>query len=317
MCLWPAFKYGVAASVMAVFMVAVPGSAWGRVPVDLPVFDVHTHYKWDQAEVTSAEEVIDYLDRAGVTRAVVIGTPATLALKVKRLAPERIVAFYGPYLASGLEKFTWQSRSALLDEVRDGLLSGQYGGIGELHLIGGMSNRWDRIPVLAGLLQLARKHDVPVMIHTEYSSPHPTLRLCRANQDIRILLAHAGATLKPGDVARILDACPNLSADLAARDPWRYLAYPITDEEERLLPAWRELILRYPNRFMIGSDTVWPVDRVSDWDEADTGWEQLERFLGFHRRWLSDLPEPVRQAVAWKNAERFFDKASRPATGNQ
>ncbi len=51
----------------------------------LPIFDVHTHYKWDQEEVTTPEQAIEMLDKAGVTRVVVIGTPADNALKLKSL----------------------------------------------------------------------------------------------------------------------------------------------------------------------------------------------------------------------------------------
>ena len=272
-----------------------------------PFFDVHTHYKWDQAEVTSPRQALDYLDQAGVTRAVVIGTPAGLALELKKLAPERIVVLYGPYVTGG-EKLTWQYRRRLVDEVRAGLRSGQYQGIGELHLIGGMATRWNRGPVFPELLALALEQDVPLMLHTEYASIKPTVEMCRANPKNRFLLAHAGAVLPPSKVAKILDACPNVQMDLAARDPWRYISHPISDESGSLLPEWRDLILRYADRFMVGSDTVWPVDKGSSWDEADSGWQELHRFVAFHRRWLADLPEETRQAIAWGNAERFFTK---------
>lgn len=274
---------------------------------DAPLFDVHTHYKWDQAEITTPQQALAFLDAAGVQRAVVIGTPARLALRLKELAPERIVAFYGPYLVGG-EKLAWQFRKSLVDEVRAGLESGHYDGIGELHLIGGQATRWNRSEVFLELLALARSHDVPLMVHTEYASIEPTVSMCRGNPDNRFLLAHAGAVLPPSQVGRILDACPNVVMDLAARDPWRYVSNPITDADGALLPGWRALLLRYPERFMVGSDTVWPVDKVSSWDEADSGWQEMHRFIDFHRRWLSTLPEAVAHAIRWHNAERFFRK---------
>ena len=270
-----------------------------------PIFDVHTHYKWDQAEITTPQQALDFMDAAGVQRALVIGTPADLALQLKALAPERIVAFYGPYLLGG-EKLSWQFRKALVDEARAGLQSGQFQGIGELHLIGSMAVRWDRSLVFRELLKLGLEFDVPLMVHTEYASIKPTVSMCQANPENRFLLAHAGAVLPPEQVARILDACPNVMMDLAARDPWRYVSNPIADESDRLLPAWRELLLNYPSRFMIGSDTVWPVDRASSWDEPNSGWQELGRFIGFHRRWLADLPEPVARALRHANAERYF-----------
>jgi len=273
----------------------------------LPFFDVHTHYKWDQAEITSPQQALDYLDAAGVTKAMVIGTPPELALQLKALAPERIVAFYGPYLLGG-EKLTWQFRKSLVEEARKGLESGQYEGIGELHLIGGMATRWDRSEVFRELLALGREFDVPLMVHTEYASIKPTVSMCQANPDNRILLAHSGAVLPPRLVEQILLACPNIIMDLAARDPWRYVAHPIADEDGRLLPEWRELVIRHSERFTVGSDPVWPVDKGSSWDEPDTGWQEMHQYVDFHRRWLADLPPEVARRISWENADRFFTR---------
>jgi predicted TIM-barrel fold metal-dependent hydrolase len=121
-----------------------------------------------------------------------------------------------------------------------------------------------------------------------------------------LLLAHAGSMLKPGEVRRVLDNCPNLQVELSARDPWRHRANRITDDDGRLLADWRDLIMRYAERFMIGSDPVWPVDRLNPWDEPDSGWQELPRFLDFHRTWLSTLPAAQAAAIRWDNAQRFF-----------
>lgn len=145
-----------------------------------------------------------------------------------------------------------------------------------------------------------------VQLHTEYSSPEPTLDICRSNPGVRLLLAHAGAVLPSAAVRQILEACPNVSMDLAARDPWRYVNHPITDRQGRLLPAWDALVRDYPDRFMVGADTVWPVDHGTSWDIADTGWQELGRFIGFHRRWLGFLPEAVAAKLRWDNAAAFF-----------
>jgi hypothetical protein len=275
-----------------------------------PVFDVHLHYKWNQAEVTTPQQALQLLDEAGVEKAVVFGEPAELALKLYRLAPQRIIPFYGPYRVGG-EKLSWQSRRALIDEVRTGLRSGLYHGIGELHLIGGMALQWRRSEVFAALLELAREFNVPVMLHSEYSSIKPTLAICEEHPRNRFVLAHAGAVITPEQVEQLLLACPNVVMDLAARDPWRYVEHPITEASGRLLPAWRDLMLRHASRFMIGSDPVWPVDKGSSWDEADSGWNQLPKFIGFHRDWLSQLPPQVAERIRWSNAERWLAPASR------
>lgn len=274
-----------------------------------PFFDVHVHYKWDQAEITSPQQALDILDKAGIQKAVVIGRPADMALQLQRLAPDRIIPIYGPY-HTGNEKLTWQFRTELIEEVRKGLSSGLYHGIGELHLIGGMAVRWQQSKVFVALLTLAREYEVPLMVHSEYSSIKPTLSICQENPNNRFILAHAGAVINSDQVEQILQACPNVVMDLAARDPWRYINNPITDQKGQLLPDWKELILRYADRFMVGSDPVWPVDKATSWDEADSGWMELQRFINFHRQWLSYLPEEVAKKILWENAQAWFSTNS-------
>ena len=62
-----------------------------------------------------------------------------------------------------------------------------------------------------------------------------------------------------------------------------------------LCPEWRALILKYPERFMVGSDT-WVNQRWSAYDEIMRG----------YRTWLGDLPPDVAQRVAWGNAAALF-----------
>jgi hypothetical protein len=62
---------------------------------------------------------------------------------------------------------------------------------------------------------------------------------------------------------------------------------------------------------MIGSDAVWPVQQLDPWDEPDTGWENLDRFLDFHRGWLTGLPPEMAERIALTNALAFFGASSR------
>lgn len=292
--------------VLNLFLLVLPISAQELAPQS--VVDAHLHYKWNQAEVTPPEEAVAALRANGVEQAVVTGTPPELALKLYALAPDLIVPIYGPYTDLG-QWYGWQFRPELVDEVREGIQQGSYRGIGELHLIGGFALRWRESAVLRGLLAVGAAYDVPVLIHMEFSRADPTLSLCRGNPGNRLILAHAGAVLPPAAVAHILEACPNVWIDLSARDPWRYVRNPITDADGRLLPDWEALILAHPSRFVIGSDAVWPVERLDAWDQADAGWERIGDFLGFHRRWASYLPPEVAAAVLRDNARRLFAPA--------
>jgi hypothetical protein len=270
-----------------------------------PVVDAHLHYKWNQAEVTSPQEAVAALRESGVERAVVTGTPPELALKLYELAPDLILPIYGPYTQLG-QWNGWQYRPELVDEARKGIQEGPYRGIGELHLIGGFALRWRENEVLKGLLAIGGAYDVPVILHMEFSRADPTLSLCQGNPGNRLVLAHAGAPLPVDEVRRILEKCPNLWVDMSARDPRRYVRNPIADADGRLLPEWEALVLAYPMRFIVGSDAVWPVERLDAWDEADTGWEHLGEFLDFHRRWASFLPPEVADRVLRENAMELF-----------
>jgi hypothetical protein len=294
-----------------------PGSAAtdapaATLPADarrMPVADAHLHYKWNQAEVTSPEEAVQALKDNAVRLAVITGTPAERALELQALAPDIVMPIYGVYRRGG-DWYGWQGRDDLVAEVRAALATGRWHGIGELHLIGGFAARWNRSDVLKGVLDAAAEYDVPVLVHTEFSRAEPTLSICKGRPENRLVLAHAGAALPPDEVARVLSACPNVWMDLSARDPWRFLRFPISGEDGRLLPAWEQLVLRWPERFVIGSDAVWPVDRLDAWDRADTGWEHIGDFLDFHRHWASFLPEDVQRKVLLENALGLYRRAA-------
>jgi len=274
--------------------------------VEPPLVDAHVHYKWSQEEVTSPEQAISILEANRVELAVVIGTPPEYALKLHRLAPQRILPLFGPYRPGGADWYTWQFRLELVDEARRALTSGPYRGIGELHLIGGFAARWERSPVLSGFLALAKEFDVPLLLHVEFATATPLLALCRGHPEAKLVLAHAGAPMPVSAVEEVLEACPKVWIELAARDPWRYVRNPIADEAGRLLPDWERLVLRYPDRFIVGSDAVWPVDQLDAWDQPDTGWQRLGDFLDFHRRWIGFLPTEAREQVGRRNARQVY-----------
>jgi hypothetical protein len=273
-----------------------------------PLADVHAHYKWSQKEVTSARQVVEILRDNDIALAVIIGTPAEYALELARLAPDTIVPIWSPYREPA-DWSRWPFDRQVLERARTALASGDYAGIGELHLIGGFVPDW-RTPVISGLIDLAAQHRVPLLLHTELSDTSYLLELCRAKPATRILWAHAGAILSAAQVEAVLAACPNVSAELSARDPWRFVGHPISDARGRLRPAWRKLVSDYPERFMVGSDPVWPVEQLDSWDQADTGWQEYSRFIGFHRDWLRHLPHELAQKIRIGNARKLFAPAA-------
>ena len=273
------------------------------------VADMHLHYKWTQQDVTTPADAIALLDQENIVMGVVIGTPAELALELWSLAPGRIVSIFSPYREGG-DWHHWAYDEATVTRAWAALASGRYQGIGELHVIGGFAPTFEKAVVLKQLLQLAAGFDVPVMIHTEFSRPDFMLKVCRQFPDTRILWAHSGAVLEPDAVEDVLERCSNVWGGLGARDPWRFVNNPMIAEDGMLLPGWRALLLRYPERFMVGSDPVWPVDQLDRWDEADSGWQELGRFWTFHRSWLAQLPNEVARQISCENAVALFGQST-------
>jgi hypothetical protein len=268
------------------------------------VFDVHLHYSHNQLGVTSAEDAIDILRKQNVVYGVVSSTPPDLALELQKADPDRILPIWRPYLQPGA-RHNWFNDKRVLPAARTALASGKYYGIGELHMISGLGAT-PKNTILNGLISLGVEYDVPLLIHTETSSHKYFLPLCRNHPRARFLWAHAGSRLDSVEVGTLLKQCKNVWVEFSARDRWHYLDAQIVDGQHQLLPGWQTLIRRYPERFMIGADPVWPIEYLHSWDEPDTGWDRYNDFLNFHRRWLDKLPRKLANGIRYDNAHRFF-----------
>lgn len=273
-------------------------------------FDTHTHYNWDQAEIHSASHIIKVLRTEQVQRAVLISTPDSLSAELQQQAPDLFIRFFSPYVHE-LGKRDWFTNKAIIKQARQGLSTGQYQGIGEIHFMAGFPPRLDNA-IFTALIALAQQHDVPMLIHIDSADESLFSQLCSSHPGVRFIFAHAGGNLNPPHIAAILSRCTNAWIDLSARDPWRYGG--MTSADGRLLTPWHKLIAKYPHRFFIGTDPVWQVTRTQGWDEADSGWDHYSRLKQFHLQWLQDLPQAMQMQLRWHNAATFF---SPPTIGRQ
>jgi hypothetical protein len=294
------------ASLAAALLVAL---ASGGALAAEPFADIHVHYNWDQKEIIDAHSIVDKLRAADIDFAVVSSTPSALALELERAGGGLIVPLFSPYTHE-LGRQDWYRDPRTAERAEEGLRGGRYRGIGEVHFMHGFQPRFDN-PVFRRLLDLAEEYRVPVLIHIDSASETPFLDICRARPGLRLLVAHAGGNLRAAHMRRVIDRCAHAMIDFSARDPWRYDG--LTGEDGRLLPAWRELVIEHPTRFMVGTDPVWKVTRTQSWDQADDGWDYFERLLAYHRYWLDDLPEAVARRVRLDNAREFFGVNRRAA----
>ena len=113
-------------------------------------------------------------------------------------------------------------------------------------------------------------------------------------QKMRLIWAHTGIGGAPADrVDQLLAKYPPLMGELSYRPG---LTCADAKGAERLCPEWRALLLKYPSRFLIGSDT-WVNQR----------WQYYDSLMQGYRSWLGDLPPEVAKAVGWSNGARLFD----------
>jgi predicted TIM-barrel fold metal-dependent hydrolase len=266
--------------------------------------DVHVHYNWDQKEIISAEAIVEKLKKANTEFAVVASTPSDLALELKRAGGDLIVPIFSPYTHE-LGRNDWYIDEHTLRLAEHGLRSGQYLGIGEVHFMVGFRPRTSNA-IFLKLLQLARRYAVPVLIHVDAGNENMFLDICLENPGLKLIFAHAGGNLAARHIRQVVERCDNAMIEFSARDPWRYGG--LTGDDNRLLHDWQELVIEYPDRFMIGTDPVWKVTRTQTWDQADEGWDYFEQLLAYHRRWVGELPQSVQRKLYLDNARRIFNR---------
>ena len=266
--------------------------------------DVHIHYNWDQLDHITTREIVKRLERANVEFAVATSTPSRLVDELKLEGGDRVIAFFSPYLHEDGRR-DWFVDEAVIAAAEEGLKKGRYEGVGEIHFMSGFRPKPNN-RVFERLMGLAAEYEVPALVHVDAGSERAIVNICSRHPAVNILFAHAGGNLRPKHVEAMIEKCPRILIELSARDPWRYGR--LTDDNGKLLPKWRDIIVRYPHRFVVGTDPVWRVTRTQSWDEIDEGWNYFGRLIQYHRGWLAPLPAHVRRAVARDNAARLFGR---------
>ena len=246
---------------------------------ELPIFDAHIHYSRPDWQVLTPERVLAILDQAGVQRALVSSTPDDGTLQLYAAAPQRIVPFLRPYRTRE-DMGSWPNDPAVQAYVEERLQRGIYKGIGEFHLSATQADA----PTVRRFAELAAQQQLFLHAHVDDDT---VAKLLRLYPQVRILWAHAGMLAPAATVGRLLEQSANLWVELSMR-------FDVVSGG-RLDPAWQAVFLKYPDRFMVGTDT-WTTSR---WDDLVPGMQNI-------RGWLSQLPRDVAERIAYRNGERLF-----------
>ena len=263
-----------------------------------PLFDAHLHYNeeaWNgSAGPHSPADVLARMQRSGV-KAINAnsrpndGTKALASLAQTKLAGVTVVPFIRLY-RNRADYDNWFRDETIYEMVLaefargvTGAQAGPYKGIGEFHLYDSANANG---PVAKKLMQFAEKNKLAVLSHVD----DVAIDLLMAHAPkARLIWAHTGIGGVP--VARV-DALfarhPTLMGELSYRPG-------LTCEGGKLCSEWRALLLKYPDRFMIGSDT-WVNQR----------WQYYEELMKGYRAWLGDLPPDTARKIGWSNGADLF-----------
>jgi hypothetical protein len=286
-------------AVMALAAAAFTGTSWAG-DYEGPIFDAHLHYNveaWSGRDGPyPPADVLALLRRNGV-KAVLAnsrpndGSKLLAAMQARgELGDVRVVPFIRLYRNRD-DYSNWQNDESIYTMVQaehaHGAANGAFRGIGEFHLYDSANANG---PVARKLIQFAENNKLAVLAHVDDAAID--LLMAHAPQGgktLRLIWAHTGIGGAPvARVEQLLARYPLLMGELSYRPG-------LTCSAGKLCPEWRALLLKYPDRFVLGSDT-WVNQR----------WEQYSDLMHDYRVWLGDLPPELASKVAWRNAALLF-----------
>ena len=258
-------------------------------PSVLPIFDAHMHYSRESWTAYPPEKIQALLDSLGVSAGLVSSAPDEGTFRLKAVLGDRVVPMLGPY-RNGADVFSWARDGTIVPYVEGAYRAGMHRGFGEFHLNVGQIT----LPVVKSVIAFAREHDLFLQAHADARAVAELLNYVGADQIV--LWAHAGVNATPEQVDALLAAWLKLSVELSLRDD--------VAPQGQLDPKWRAVLLKYSNRFMVGTDT-WTVGGSYTGNER---WDAYADIVTRIRAWLMQLPDEPRAAIAYRNAEVFLTR---------
>jgi hypothetical protein len=253
----------------------------------LAIFDAHLHYNDEAAIAFPVAEVLRLFRANGVTAILATsrpndGTRALIeAVRVNPIVAPRVVPFIRPYRTFD-DRMTWFNDPEIYALIETELARGiGYRGIGEFHVFGAADAGTAQV---AKIVALAVARDLWLHAHCDEAALEA---LYTHDPKVKVIWAHSGFSTHPEAIAEYLTRHPTLVGELSYR-------YDIT-QDGKVTPAWQRLFARFPDRFVIGSDT-WVNPR----------WAQYGEIMAWYRGWLAQLPRDTARRIAFTNAADRF-----------
>lgn len=241
------------------------------------IYDTHAHLgvARHSGRSCTAEEMLRYMDRAGVDRSLLVPFPVVEDQRGAHDEIARAVRAHPDRFAGAACLYPFVDENAFRDELRrcaEGLgfralnLQPQYQPLNPL------SSRSDF------LFATALEYRLPVICHTGAGAPFalPSLFIMPARKfpDLPIVLAHAGGSVYFAEAVVAAAVCPNIYIELSSLMPHHV----------------REILAHVPaSRLMIGSDL------------PESLGIEMAKILGL------DADDADKRAILWSTARRLFD----------
>ncbi len=256
-----------------------------------PIVDAHSHVP----NATAVDAYVAAMKRHKIVKVVLLGVggvqkdDAAWIAAAARKYPDLVVAGQpvpdptSPQAATRLEAELAKTRARVAGEVH----------------VRQVSRKIDRSPAdpaFVKLLEVAGRQKVPVVIHQELDAGATTALEAglKAVPSAVLVLAHAGSAT-PAVLDGLLARHPNLMIDLSGMHFQRTPA--LATEKGPLDPAWKTLIDKRPERFLIGVD-MWAARLFEP--------AMLDRLMSWTRRILGELSPEAAERVAHRNATALF-----------
>lgn len=255
----------------------------GRAAEPIEIFDAHLHYNWEPKPYYQPDEVLALFRKNRITGILATSRPNTGTHVLMDAKSEGlwVVPFLRPYRVRA-DIQTWFGDPLTFDLIEEEFKRGYYRGIGEFHLYSAQSGNTE---IVRKIVNFAVENDLYLHAHTGDDGVEV---LMRHNPRAQIIWAHTGFGVSADRVAAMLTKYPKLWGELSYRSG-------IVDGSGKLTAEWRSLFERFPDRFLLGSDT-WVPERWASYSETMAG----------YRAWLAQLPPKIAAQIANGNAKALF-----------
>jgi hypothetical protein len=265
----------------AIFGALIAAGALAQTP--LRIFDAHLHYNQEPNPFYDLDKVLEIFRRNNITGIIATSRPnkGTHQLVDAKAPGLTVVPFIRPYRARS-DIQTWFDDPAIWELIQSEYRRGYYRGIGEFHLYSAQSGDTE---IVRKIVNFAVDKNLYLHAHTGDDGVEV---LMRHNPRAQIIWAHTGFGLSADRVAAMLTKYPKLWGELSYRSG-------IVDGSGKLTAEWRSLFERFPDRFLLGSDT-WVPERWASYSDTMAG----------YRGWLAQLPPKIAAQIANGNAKVLF-----------